>query len=297
MKIFDIENNYLLSWRNNFIAYATFCFLLTIFIGTVFLFTGLGQYNIPESIAVMDYNTIECETGLKNTKIFSLYGLRRSSVVKLTKTLCDDVRMKQRYSRIKGQWQHNNIHKLSMLLSPYNLLIAKPAYINTQDILASVNYLPLASYQTYPSYFINNSDEPIELTDKYFHNKKVGLLINHKSFSGFIIPKNALKHAGIDENLINFMYYKTHHDLRTALSKGEVDLIGSYLAGDYDSKINPKGSLLLKDGIESSTWYFIDTTEEIKCAIIEAISLQLKDENDPYFKNLTYHTQCKNQIL
>ena len=297
MKIFHIENNHLLSWCNNFIAYTACCFLLTISIGAVFLFTSLGQYNIPEDIAVIDYNTVECETGLKSTKIFALYGLRRSNVVRLTKTLCDDVRMKQQFSRIKGQWQHNNIHKLSMIPNPYNLLIAKPTYINAQDVLASVNYSPLASYQTYPSYFINNSGEPIELTDRYFHNKKVGLLINHKSFSGFIIPKNALKQAGIDENLINFMYYKTHQDLRTALSKGEVDLIGSYWSVDYDSKFNPKASLLLKDGIEPSTWYLIDTNEEIKCAIIEAINLQLKEEDDPYFKNLTYHTQCKNEIL
>ena len=108
---------------------------------------------------------------------------------------------------------------------------------------------------------------------------------------------NAIKQAGIDANLINFIYYKNHHDLRTALSKGEVDLIGSYWAVEYDSKINPKGSLLLKDGIEPSTWYLVDSDDEIKCAIIKAIGLQLKNENDPYFKNLTYHTQCKTEIL
>ena len=297
MKIFDIENNYLRSWRNNLIVYSLFCCFITISIGTVFLFTSLGQYNIPENIAVIDYNTVECATGLKKTKIFLHYGLRKSNVVGLTEALCDDVRMKQRFSSIKGQWQHNNIHKLSMLRDPYNLLIAKPSYINTQDVLASVSYSPLASYQPYTSYFINNSGEPIELTDKYFHQKKVGLLINHKSFSGFIIPMNAIKQAGIDSNLINFIYYKNHQDLRTALSKGEVDLIGSYWAVEYDSKINPKGSLLLRDGIEPSTWYLVDSDDEIKCAIIKAIGLQLKNENDPYFKNLTYHTQCKTEIL
>ncbi len=297
MKIFHIENNYLRSWRNNFIVYTIFCTLLTISLGAIFLFTSTGQYNIPENIAVVDYNTVECATGLKNTKIFALYGLRRSNVVTLTKTLCDDLRMKQRFSSIKGQWQHNNIHKLSMLPDPYNLLIAKPVYINTQDVLASARYYPLASYQPYTSYFINNSGEPIELTDKYFHEKKVGLLINHKSISSFIIPMNALKQAGIDVTVINFLYYKTHQDLRIALSKGEVDLIGSYWSIEYDSKVNPKGRLLLKDKIEPSTWYLVDTDDEIKCAVMEAIRIQLKDENDPYFKNLTYHAQCKNEIL
>ena len=120
MKIFDIENNYLRSWRNNLIVYSLFCCFITISIGTVFLFTSLGQYNIPENIAVIDYNTVECATGLKKTKIFLHYGLRKSNVVGLTEALCDDVRMKQRFSSIKGQWQHNNIHKLSMFRLPKN---------------------------------------------------------------------------------------------------------------------------------------------------------------------------------
>ena len=101
MKIFDIENNYLRSWRNNLIVYSLFCCFITISIGTAFLFTSLGQYNIPENIAVIDYNTVECATGLKKTKIFLHYGLRKSNVVGLTEALCDDVRMKQHQGDIK----------------------------------------------------------------------------------------------------------------------------------------------------------------------------------------------------
>jgi len=279
----------------NMLYYILICVSIVAVLG-LFYIQFLKQTGEPFEITSEPYNTVECVTPLGNGEAFLMHGWTKFNVSQLMKILCSDSRLAQKYSIIKGQWRHHNAKNLSILAKPYDLVVSKPSYINMEDVKAVVNYHPVASYKSYPSYFINSTGEKIKLTNRYFYEKKVGLLKNPRSYSGRVEPMNSLRRAGINLNLIQFSYYNSHQELRGALLNNKVDVIGSFWSKEDKSLLNSKGKLLLNRSVDPSTWYLTSVDGDTECAVVEAIN-KVSSSQSGYFSNLFYHVQCKDELL
>jgi len=279
----------------NILYYILLCVSIVVVL-SLFYIQLLKQTGEHLEIRSEPYNTVECVTSLENGETFLIYGWNKFNVSLLMKFLCSDSRIAQKYSVIKGQWQHHKAKNLSALSKPYDLVVSKPSFINMEDVKAVANYHPIASYKSYPSYFINNTGEEIKITNRYFYEKKVGLLVHPRSFSGRIEPMNSLRNAGINLNLMEFSYYNSHQELRSALLNNKVDVIGSYWSKEDESILNSKGRLLLNKSVDPSTWYLTSVDEDTECAVVETIK-KLGSSESGYFSNLFYHVQCKDELL
>jgi len=279
----------------NILYYILLCVSIVVVLG-LFYIQFLKQTGEHLEITSEPYNTVECVTSLENGETFLMHGWNKFNVSLLMKFLCSDSRIAQKYSVIKGQWRHHKAKNLSELSKSYDLIVSKPSFINMEDVKAVANYHPIASYKSYPSYFINNTGETIKLTNKYFDKKKVGLLVHPRSFSGRIEPMNSLRSAGINLNFIEFSYYNSHQELRSALLNNKVDVIGSFWSKEDESNLKSKGRLLLQKSVDPSTWYLTSVDGDTECAVVEAIK-KLGSSESGYFSNLSYYVQCKDELL
>lgn len=175
----------------------------------------------------------------------------------------------------------------------FDLFRVKPDFEKSlpEDIV--INRTPIASYAGYPVYYISKDSMP-KLDGSYLSGKSLGLIADVSSESGHKYPIKALKNIRKESLPIIKSIYAGHDDLRHALQKGEVDLIGSYW-NDAQHKEHPGWySLKIADIPKGDTWFLEldDHQSDIVCKVSEALKNIAENQSEEYWKNIIDLTEC-----
>jgi hypothetical protein len=169
------------------------------------------------------------------------------------------------------------------------LLQLRPEQGQEKGTLFAAMYHRISHYPPYEVHLIARDRVP-ELTAEYLTSKIIGLLKNTRSRSGYRVPMQAFRTAGIDPRLLRIKRYEGHEELRLGLERGDVDVITSYW-DDHLQKRYPDWQTMEIGGVDDGlNWFLADEVFRMKndrCAVVNALE-DLKDKaGNPYFKKLT----------
>ncbi len=133
----------------------------------------------------------------------------------------------------------------------YDLVLAKPELIDRVTQVGQ-SYTLVAQYPDYGSRLVSLHGIP-ELTRRWLQGKRLGMLDDPFSVSGYQIPKLALQRLDLG-GVPAITYYPTYTQLYQALASGEVDLIASPTLFEDDDDTLPPG-LMLAERIAGPGWY------------------------------------------
>ena len=264
-------------------------------IAMVFIFGILAYQQFPQfPKAMIEYNTMEHQINRENQKTLKVYDFSLYTGSDFLKALYEAPEIQQKFGAVRIQWRREEMEGLQQLNThPYDLLVIKQSWMQKTSLDVIARYTEIASYQTYSGYLIAVNETP-RLTTNYLEGKRLGLLDNPTSMSGHLVPRRALHEAGIDEQILSIRYYKTHAELRTALLKGELDLIGSYWGNDDEKRFNIANRLEVMNEISGSKWYLspklIDTPAH--CAIVRILKKRADESKNAYFKKIQITRNC-----
>jgi hypothetical protein len=202
----------------------------------------------------VQYNTYECATGGHvSAAVFRVLAYAESQAVQHADALCRDPAVRGRYGRVHVIWRQRDLNEVRIFFDQeFDLLLAKPEWVELKDIDLVDHYIPIAMYGDNTSKFVA-LDYPPELSADYFHGRLLGMLDNAKSVSGHQVPRQALRNAGIGERQLDIRYYETHGDLLAALLEREVDVVATGLALPEPREVF--FVLPIQGGLKAPRWY------------------------------------------
>jgi hypothetical protein len=213
------------------------------------------EFRIP---AAKYYNSYSCQTAHDNRQTgatFRVLDLFRLNTNELVDRLCASAEIGARYSRVEVIWTHRDQLDLREIVNQsHELVLAKPEVLTRLAETPATVYAPLASYQEYKSQLISLRFAP-ELSAEFFAGKRLGLLDDPNSLSGYQIPKAEMRRAHIDESTFAIVYFKSHADLHRALFADRVDVIASYSAAYFGDDRAATKRIDLQSGLSGMQWY------------------------------------------
>ena len=245
------------------------------------------------------YNSYRCNTsgnhqlleGHNELRILDTFILNSNELVDY---LCVDDDIARRYSEVSVFWQHRDKIDLRELLNlEIDFFLAKPELLQRIELVEKSGYIAVASYPSYTSGFISVYDKP-ELVEAYFRDKRLGLIDDPSSLSGYQIPKAILHKEKIDDKLLNVVLYKSHDQLYEALFSGEVDVIASFVPDEKDPVYSKVKILPLQEQLLGPKWYLhpalLDTS--IHCGIVEGLRRFTQDHVNRYIAAVKIIRDC-----
>lgn len=201
-----------------------------------------------------DYNSYTCANPHSSAAAtFKILDPFRLNTNELADRLCADAVFAAHYGSVEVVWMmRDRLDLRGIVDQSYQLVLAKPELLKRVAATDS-GYVPLARYQEYASEFIAIDTMPV-LTIEYFSNKRLGLVDDPNSISGYQVPKAALQQAQIDEPALQVVLYKSHVELHRALFAKEVEVIASYSA-EYFGDERATQRLALQEGLPGLQWY------------------------------------------
>lgn len=276
-------------------AYCCYAFVLCFSI----IFAVLSSdYNLTlKPIPTRDYNKHQCLTGNTSSqetlKILDLFVLNTDE---LAEHLCLNKIVKRHYKSVEVSWIQRDQFDLRRIFNlEYDLLFTKPELLLRIEPKEMTSYVPIASHTDYLSQLISLSSVP-ELTTEYFKGKRLGLIDDPNSLSGYQIPRSALFRHKVDESAYSVQSYKSHHDLHYALYSHQVDIIASFSSLNRDVGSLPKTYQLdIGTPLPGPKWYLhpalID--QAIHCGISQELAWFSKNSSSPYIKDLSIVRDCQ----
>ena len=202
------------------------------------------------------YNRYGCETARHspNNTTLKVLDLFRLNTNEFAERLCDNAVVSQHYDNVQVIWMHRDQLDLREIINQsYDLILVKPELFMRLTDAHTAGYVRLASYQEYSSELIATQATPA-LTNDFFRGKRLGLMDDPNSLSGYQIPKAALQKAHIDKSIYTTVYFKSHADLHRALAMGDVDVIASYSADYFGNARGRAKQLDLQRGLSGVQW-------------------------------------------
>ena len=294
-------------WLTLFRSPAAYCslyflaFVLVILLGLALAPQGIELNQLP----MRAYNTYECVVGgqkgiagetLEGARTFRIMDVFHLGASSVADSLCGNSEFAEAYDRVVVAWVNRDQIDLRQLFQKhYDLLIAKPQTMERTDMPGISGYMPIAHYANYSGLLIAFESQP-EMSNAYFQGKKLGLLDDPNSLSGYQIPNSALKRANIDFSLFDIAYYKSHLELYSALHRGEVDLIASFRWSEFDGSSEPSAEkvLRLQSELPGPRWYLhperVDTVSH--CVVQEALKEIARVNEKTYLEDITIVRLC-----
>lgn len=270
-------------WVNWAFYLAVLCVLLVtaVFIQSILQPIHIARHDFSASNHCE--HTISDRTGHAK---FIGYVLSQETGKNLCRMLGGAAAFAQYYSSLRFEWSiQAEMRQRQISEKRYDLLAVRPEEMASASPAIRATYREIALYPAYKVFFIARDDQP-ELTREFIGKRILGLLNDQNSRSGYRIPLDALQRSGLDIREVHFKRYSSHQDLRDALARKEVDLIGTYW-DERDRNSFPEWKTLgIGDADRGLSWY-VDVSvwqnKEIRCALAEALSNQAKQSNDSYF--------------
>lgn len=289
-------------------------YLLVLSCVTVLAWVSAQHSVTLKPLPVRAYNTYQCSTLYKGKtsienkaetqRTFRILDYFHVEAFSVADALCSSPQMGEKFDRVEISWvSRDRVDRRRLFEQYYQLVIAKPELLQRTRINGVSPYTAIANYADYSSQFIAFGKAPA-LNDDYFRGKKLGLLDDPNSLSGFQIPKSALKRAAIDESIFQVLVYKTHYELYRALFMKEVDLIASFkwsgpenILTEHMPKVanaRPLQSLPLEERIPGPRWFLhpglVDSS--IHCHVLNALGDFSRKAKAPYLKDIQVSRSC-----
>lgn len=242
-------------------------------IGLAMTLEGIAYRPVGEK----SYNSYSCTTKSEESLVtdhsFRILDLLAVSSTQLIDELCLNLIFANRYSNVELVRLHRDqVDLRDIVEQKYQLVVTKPELFNR--ILTTQNeiYQTIVAAADYNSEFQAIDSVPT-LSNEYFSGKKIGMLDDPNSLSGYQIPKAVMKEHSLDEKLFTTNYYRSHQRLQQALQIHEVDVIATY----SETNINDGQSssrLILAKNLPGIHWFF--TTAEDDQMVICEIKIEIE---------------------
>jgi ABC-type phosphate/phosphonate transport system substrate-binding protein len=238
-----------------------------------------------------------CTTGGQNKgATLRLYMPIGKRLTMLARMLCQDPEVKQSFERVEAVWALPS-HEVSrgLVEGQISLAFLRPERVAGLN-LELVGFAPVASYPTYEAYLIGRSEKP-ELSPTYLLSRRIGLIQNHNSRSGFILPMKKFRELGLEPDSMRIIYAVSHAQLRQLLRSKEVDVIASYWSDKDAKEFDPKKKTRLADGISGAKWYLRAPVRStgLRCAVATTLKRWAQGNQDSYYRKLSITNDCRNE--
>lgn len=236
----------------------------------------------------------ECQTvSGQHVDTLNLVAYGEEMARKVMETLCANTEVAKQFGRVHGYWQPDEKEMFEFVgQGSADLILIKDNFVRAFNSDITYGYQEIATYQDYAAYLIGNKEKPV-LTKEYLLGKRIGVLDYPSSRSGHIAPMRLLKELNIDTNQVSLRYAKSHEQLRTMLSTGDVDMISSFWSENDDEIFHSAYKTALTDRISGSKWYLKSASQNIalRCAVQEVLQT-IKQDYEGYYGNLHFTQPC-----
>lgn len=303
----------LASWPFAYYFLYVLVFLAVLFISVVMTKNSARLNELP----IRAYNTYSCMThadfkhdspladkaesmASSTDRTFRILDVFHAGTPDLADALCKDNRFAKRYDRVEAAWiNRDQIDLRPIFQKYYDLMLAKPELLQRAELEGIPGYTAIARYANYSSQFISLDTKP-ELSTAYFSGKKLGLLDDPNSVSGYKIPSIALRRANIDSSQFDIIYYKSHLDLHQALHQREVDVIASFSWSAFNApaQTSKNKSLHLQSQLAGPRWFLHPDllASQSHCSALAALQGISSANQSTYLAKLTIIRGCQDDI-
>lgn len=228
-----------------------------------------------------------CQTaGGHATDTFHVLTVTNYGAHALADRLCASSVLARQFAAVEISWQpRGQLRGGDLVEARFDLLwnrerVLKGLLSNYQDYYSQVQPTP-----RYSVYWLSNKDKP-RLSADYFAGKRLGLLRDQASQSGFQSPLGQLHAAGIDPKALDIRYFIDRDSQYQAFLSGKVDLI-SGVPGTGGRTVPMGRRLLITDQASSGAWFLHRRhPRELRCDVLQALTVlqPLYQHINPHFK-------------
>jgi hypothetical protein len=230
----------------------------------------------PPALGSYDHYGCEFVAGAPDKPVFRVMTPVAYFAPELADALCAQAILGAEFSRVDISWPARNSLQTNQLLDAHYQLIWNRAEVlsglarDYQSIYAEIVRLP-----RYSVFLIGRQEQP-QLTQTYFANKRLGLLSDQQSYSGYQLAMAALARAGISLTAEQLRLYPDRLSQYQALLRGDVDVISGLPYNERGEPIPPESLLLIADKVSSGGWFLHRHLQSnaMRCAVIKALESQ-----------------------
>lgn len=288
------------SLRHRFSQPGYHVLLYTLAVAAVLLLGALAVLRGIEigPLEVRDYGLLGCDTsgdaGLPVLRI--LDAVYVDNAVELLEPWCSAERIAPFFSGVQVRRVHRDQVDLRDLYEErHDLVLAKTELVEAagESGRQGITYRKIAAYPDYGSQLVSLDGTP-ELNAAWLSGKRLGMVDDPNSVSGYQIPMAALKKRGL-ESLPDIVYFRSYSQLYEALFRREVDVIPSLLSneGPTSALQLPQG-LVLEETLPGPGWYISEdlAVTEARCAVQAVLKELSTTARIDYLRALTLVGDC-----
>lgn len=226
------------------------------------------------------------ESRLPTFKVRTISGIEGQS---LCASLAKDQGISQHFGQIEVEWgTAAESLRRSIAERSVDLVLLRPDSEGRTDSFLDQLYQKLAYYPSYDVYLIAPDAEPV-IESNYLYGRKIGLLAKEESRSGYILPMRLFHRLGLTVSTLDIRYYAGHAELRQAMSRGEVDLIGTYWSARDRTRFPGWHRTRIDQVTEGLNWYLADDhfqNVQARCALVHVLQTLAQRASSDYFSDL-----------
>lgn len=268
-------------------------FVVAIAIGTCFAFIVSMRSHAPNLVTIDWKQRQHCQQPLPGSDaghpVFSAHVLADFQA----HALCDEIGSRtglgDGFSVIRSQWGLDPAALAQAIAERrFDLVLPRREDSAVSEQFLSQLYQPVAYYPSYDVFLIARDHEP-QLDPSYLMERRIGLLRNTNSWSGYIVPMRQFHEAGTDPARLSIRYYPGHNALRDGLDQEDVDLIGSYWNETQQERYPDWKARRIGHVAEGVTWFLarhLHDRPEILCAVVHALRSIASRSDNPYFADI-----------
>ena len=255
-----------------------------------------GGYQL-RTLEVRDYNLYRCDTGgdaaLPVLRVLDAVYMEEMDLVD---TWCFHPELARQFSAIHARRVHRDRVDLRDLYeSRYDLVMAKQELFTGASAAGArgIGFVQIARYPDYGSQLVSLNGLP-ELSAQWLTGKRLGILDDPNSISGYQIPLAALKNRGL-EKVPELVYMRTYRQMYKALFEGELDVIPAFLSQEGpDSLLQLPPGLVLEETLPGPAWYIHEDLADspVHCALQRALAELSAEFPIDYFRELYFVREC-----
>ncbi|CAM3983085.1 hypothetical protein CWB85_12670 [Pseudoalteromonas sp. S1727] len=267
-------------------------YLLTFIVFSIAIL-GLSKHQVKD-ITIGQLYVQQCDVvNAKGDQDFNVYLPVNLRVSELAKQLCEDTLKGSIYSRVSISWQPRESLTSDLIISQqFNLMMHRAHAItgllpNWKDFYLQSISLP--SYETF--WFSHNKN--ISVTPDYFTNKRIGLLADKKSASGYLMPMSQITQAGVTLTKEQLHLYPNREVLIDDFLREKIDLMPSTMHIQQLMEWPVEKRLLITEPNAQLSWFISNNTPQ---NLSTALTVAVKEYQTKLFSGLPRTTYAKPKV-
>lgn len=221
---------------------------------------------------------------------FKILTLMPTGAQALATALCKHPVMKRHFDRVSITWRKRSLPTTEELLSgQFDLIWNRENVLKSRSIHLENLYTDIGQTPKYSVFWVTTRQD-FTRSDAWFAERRIGLLSNTMSQSGYLLPVQDITEHGIKMATLTIAQYPNYLQLSEALISGSVDLIPSFDTSLADNIDQPLFFHAIQEDLPSGTWFMrtsLASQGAIVCAVADGLqSLQ------PHHFNLDTHSSA-----